>query len=166
MQMMMSSGDPNTYTCGDFTVTPTTPGWGNVSGFLSTSRAPDYCAIEGYVRPNGYGFTISCTTPFVVSSGDIISVRVGHDGDAGLATLWLIMPGEPNLAIGSGLGDCGSWYPCNDPAIWRTVTLTTSGTITGLIVTGGRGSDAYGIGQLKVNGYIIYSGATYKSGIN
>ena len=154
-----------TRTCGTFTVTASSGSYAGHSSNPSSTFLYNSSCKQNYIRPNGGSFTISCTTSFEVSSGDTVSVRCSHDG-SNSATIYLIMPGETNLAIGSPLGDTGSWYPCNDPANWKTVTLTTSGTITGLIVTGGRGSDAYGIGQLKVNGYIIYSGATYKSGIN
>ena len=146
-----------TKTCGTFTVT--TDSGGNPGTFLQSAT----CSNTSYIRDVSGEMYISCSTPFVVSANDTVSVRCNHDG-SNHATISLVMPGETNLTIGS-LTAGSTWKACND-TIWKTVTLPTSGTITGLTVTGGNISDAFGVGQMKINGDLIYSGATYESGIN
>ena len=146
-----------TETCGTFTVT--TNSGGNPGTFLQSAT----CSNTSYIRDVSGEMYISCSTPFVVSANDTVSVRCNHDG-SNSATISLVMPGETNLTIGS-LTAGSTWKACND-TIWKTVTLPTSGTITGLTVTGGNISDAFGVGQMKINGYLIYNGSTYETGIN
>jgi len=146
-----------TKTCGTFTVTTNTGS--NPGTFLQSAT----CSNSSYIRDVTGEMYISCSTPFVVSANDTVSVRVNHDG-SNSATINLVMPGETDLAIGS-LGSGSAWQACDD-TIWETVTLSTSGTITGLTVTGGNTSDAFGVGQMKINGDLIYSGSTYETGIN
>jgi len=159
-------------------------GHGNAGTFLSSST----CSSDTYVRPVplnymmfGARFDKPNTVPLKVSVGDEVSVLCAHDAPRTVnLNLILDLTGEsyssgihPDTALANGtstsiqigrVSNQSTWNACS-VGTWLTVTLPQSGWISGLSARGGQSTDAVGLGQMKINGTLIYPGQNYTTGL-
>jgi len=184
--------DTEYITCGTFAPTITTSYGGTVEGnahlFLSSSTCTDtYLGPIGteYSHDTNRNMWFNSSVPLRVSTGGVISVLAAQDAMKwGAPTFYLdlvlilddgaeriIEIGKPHLGGmhggGWNLNTNGPWRACTYGQ-WISVTLTQGGTITGLKTRGSNpGSqigNTIGLGQMKINGTLIYPGQTYSTG--
>jgi len=134
---------------------------GSVSGFLQSASCSN-----NYIRPAGasYQCNFNCTTSVKVSVNDVVQILCCTGYDVNSRALYMIINSSAYL-VGGGLNQA-SWDVVCSSGVWRSTTLTVGGTMTALRGTGTNSGGDLGLGQMKINGDLIYSGSTYETGIN
>ena len=135
----------------------------SVSTFLQSSS----CTASYITADGDYSLvTFHGDNDLRVSVNDVVSIRCCTGANASSRDLWMLIDSTYYKCSG-GLHGITHQEVCNSGQ-WRDTTVTVDGNFVGLKGTGvspGGGGDI-GLGQMKINGYLIYNGSTYKTGIN
>mgnify|MGYP007063369118 CR=1 FL=1 len=135
----------------------------SVHNFLQSSS----CTANYITADGDYSLvTFHGTTDLKVSVNDVVSIRCCTGSDASNRDLWMLIDSTYYKCSGGLHG--ASWDVVCSSGQWKDTTVTVNGNFVGLKGTGvspGGGGDI-GLGQMKINGDLIYNGSTYETGIN
>ncbi len=150
-------------TLGTFSPDIENSSYGGVGSILQST-----CSSSQHFFGNGDNLSTSARVDFngsvgiKVSVNDLIQVQfTSNDESGGNRQIALVISGSTYP-----LSQCSAFaiigYECNF-AQYIDHTCQVNGEWTGIV---GLNDNYYGIGRIKINGYQIYAGATYKTGIN